>query len=147
MRLSFFISLCISLFGVLIVQNLFSSSGKPDQNIYLGYIGIIFVAPFIILSLFITYRYFYTLVKNASDKSLRYTFVVASLLLLISLAYFSLKYKGEIVKNSDGFFPPLNENTYQVYLNFYTFALVHTISAFFGSLFGMIKFKSQEEVS
>lgn len=147
MRLSFFISLCISLFGVLIVQNLFSSSGKPDQNIYLGYIGIIFVAPFIILSLFITYRYFYTLVKNASDKSLRYTFVVASFLLLISLAYFSLKYKGKIVKNTDVFFPPLNEKTYQVYLNFYTFALVHTISAFFGSLFGMIKCKGQEEAS
>lgn len=132
-RLSFFISLGISLLGVLIVQNLF------EDDKYLGFVGITFVTPFILLSLFITYRYFLLVVKETNDNLLKFTVIFGSLLLLIFLAYFSYQYKFQVVKNTKTLFPPFNEKTYQAYLNFYTFAFIHTFSALLGSIFGMIK--------
>lgn len=140
-RLSLFISLSISLIGILIVQSMFTThSVDPSQNKYLGFIGIIFVTPFILLSLFITYRYFYLVVKNTGEKRLVVTYILGCFVLLLLLTYFSFQYKGKMGENLSTFqFPPLNEKTYPIYFNFYTFAFIHTLSALFGSIFGSVK--------
>lgn len=134
-RLSFIISLCISLFGILIVQNLFAK----DMN--LGLIGLTFVTPFILLSLFITYRFILMTLQERNGKLSKFPFILVNFILLLFLSYFSYQYKLQVIKTDD-FFPPLNEKTYQVYMNFYTFALIHTISAFLGSIFGYVKNKN-----
>lgn len=139
MRLSFFISLCISLFGVLIVQHLFSSDAdNVNQSKYLGFIGITFVTPFILLSIFVTYRYFLSVIKNIRERLMRLVVILICISLLVFLGYFSYKYKMQIVQDTDSYFPPLNEKTYQVYFNFYTFSFVHTVSALCGSVQGII---------
>lgn len=139
MRLSFFISLLLSLIGVMIVQHLFTTNAvESGQNTYLGFIGLIFVIPFILLSLFITYRYFSMIVNQTTEKLLKVITILASILLLIFLGFYAMEYKNQLLPNTS-LFPPLNDKTYQVYLNFYTFTFIHTVSAFIGSVVGLFK--------
>lgn len=140
MRLSFFISIFLSLIGVMIVQSLFMSNAVDGNNTYLGFFGLVFVVPFILLSLFITYRYFSTIVKQTKEKFIKGITILASLLLLVFLGFYSLEYKNQHLPNS-ALFPPLTDKTFQVYLNFYTFAFIHTVSAFIGGVVALFKKK------
>lgn len=58
-RLSWLISIAISFFGFVLVSQLYEVQPKGATG-NLGFIGIIFLFPFIILSLITTFRYFLT---------------------------------------------------------------------------------------
>ncbi|MFC7684434.1 nucleoside-diphosphate sugar epimerase [Ureibacillus sp. GCM10028918] len=143
-RLSWFISLGISLLGFLIIGNFFTiQPEEPVSNGSLGWIGIILVLPFLLLSIFITFRYILTLTRTATDRLMKSLSIVAGVLLIGVLIFFSLDYKNDILAALDEssvglIFPKLNEYTYTIYFNFYTFALIHTIIGVIAAVVGAL---------
>ena len=72
LRLSWLISMGISLFGVMLIQYFFTT--KPEdiaETGNLGALGLALAAPFILLSLFITYRFFVESSRTARDHLMR----------------------------------------------------------------------------
>ena len=154
LRLSWLISLGISLFGVMIIQHFFTV--KPDDVAdggNLGALGLALVAPFILLSLFITYRFFVVSARNAKDHIMRMIYFIFGVALLVVLIFYSIDFKDSVYTSLGGDtttpgsviygFPVLNEYTNHVFLNFYTFGIVHTISGLFGTIVGMTKSDKQ----
>ncbi|WP_332649819.1 nucleoside-diphosphate sugar epimerase [Lysinibacillus sp. 54212] len=150
LRLSWMISLGIALLGVMVIQHFFSLSAEERAGGgNLGAVGITLVLPFILLSLFTTFRYFVDKARKAQDKILRALFLIGGIALIGALIYFSLNYKdgvyielGGTTKDEESKiygFPVLNEYTNHVFINFYTFALIQTISAVFGGIIGTLK--------
>ena len=150
LRLSWLISLGISLFGVMIIQHFFTV--KPDDVAdggNLGALGLALVAPFILLSLFITYRFFVVSSRNAKDHIMRMIYFIFGVALLVVLIFYSIDFKDSVYTSLGGDtttpgsviygFPVLNEYTNHVFLNFYTFGIVHTISGLIGTIVGMTK--------
>ena len=150
LRLSWLISLGISLFGVMIIQHFFTV--KPDDVAdggNLGALGLALVAPFILLSLFITYRFFVVSSRNAKDHLMRMIYFIFGVALLVVLIFYSIDFKDSVYTSLGGDtttpasviygFPVLNEYTNHVFLNFYTFGIIHTISGLIGSIVGMVK--------
>ncbi|MGA4517548.1 nucleoside-diphosphate sugar epimerase [Solibacillus silvestris] len=154
LRLSWLISMGISLFGVLIIQHFFTV--KPDDVANggnLGALGLALVAPFIILSLFITFRFFTESARNAKDQLLRMIYLVFGIALLVAFIYYAIDFSNNVYASLGGDtktpgstiyrFPLLNEYTNHVFLNFYTFGIVHTVSALIGAANGMFKSAKQ----
>lgn len=147
LRLSWLISLGLSLLGVLIVGNLYMHSEQNAESF--GFIGMVLVIPFLLLSLFITYRYFLVASSNAMDRIMKLFSFVGGFVLIGVLIFFAINYKNDVLSNvgassSDTILPTLNQQTYSVYFNFYTFALIHSISGLIGGFVGLSK-KSQNE--
>ncbi|SOC03003.1 hypothetical protein SAMN05880501_103151 [Ureibacillus xyleni] len=138
LRLSWLISLGISLLGFLITGNLFSA--KSDGNF--GFIGVIFVIPFLLLSMFITFRYFLELSRKAKVLS-KILSLVGGVLFIGILAYYFVDYKNNLNPTTN--FPKINNQTYSIYINFYTFALLHTSAGWFGGLLGFISVEKEKE--
>ena len=155
LRLSWMISVGISLFGVLLIEHFFTikadESGAASGN--LGALGLALVAPFILLSLFITFRYFTELSRQAKDRILRVCLLIGGIALAGALMYFALDYKDDVYASLGGTtnekgsviygFPILNEYTNNIFINFYTFALLHTISAIAGGVLGIFRPQKQ----
>lgn len=150
LRLSWLISLGISLFGVMMIQHFFTV--KPDDVANggnLGALGLALVAPFIVLSLFITFRFFVESARNAKDQIMRMIYFVFGVALLIAFIFYAVDFSKDVYASLGGDtkkegstiygFPVLNEYTNHVFLNFYTFGIVHTLSALIGTIVGMVK--------
>ena len=156
LRLSWLISMGISLFGVLIIQNFFTV--KPDDVANggnLGALGLALVAPFIILSLFITFRFFTESARNAKDRLMRMIYLVFGFALLAAFIYYAIDFSNNVYASLGGDtktpgssiyrFPLINEYTNHVFLNFYTYGIVHTLSALIGAANGMVKPKQSPQ--
>lgn len=150
LRLSWLISMGISLLGILIIQHFFTV--KPDEVANggnLGALGLALVAPFIILSLFITFRFFTENARKAKDQLMRMIYLVFGVALLVAFIYYAIDFSNNVYASLGGDtktpgsaiyrFPLLNEYTNHVFLNFYTFGIVHTLSALIGAATGMVK--------
>lgn len=68
------------------------------------------------------------------------------------LVYLSLDYKNDILATLDGadarggyHLPSLNEYTYTIYFNFYTFALIHAVVGIIAALVGVFKPEAKKE--
>ncbi|WP_342468984.1 hypothetical protein [Ureibacillus sp. FSL K6-3587] len=132
-RLSWLISLAISFFGFLIVNQLFEVQPKGASG-NLGFIGFIFLFPFVLLSLFATFRYFLTAARNAKN-SVKWLGIISGILLTGFFLYFFLDIKNSI----HGSIWKLDQETSRLYFDIYTFGLIHTISGVLGALYGIIK--------
>lgn len=150
LRLSWMISSGIALLGVMVIEHFFSLSAEETAGGgNLGAVGIVLVLPFILLSLFTTFRYFVEAARNAKDKILRACLLIGGVALIAVLIYFSLEYKNQVFIELGGTtkdegskifgYPVLNEYTNNVFINFYTFALIQTISAVIGGIVGIFK--------
>ena len=158
LRLSWLISIGISLFGVLLIEHFFTLTADDigGQGGNLGAVGLALVAPFILLSLFITFRYFTERSRKAHDPILRICLLIGGGFLAVALLYYALDYKDEVYATLGGTtedkgsliyqFPVLNEYTNKIFINFYTFAFIHTISAILGGLFGILKPQQAETI-
>lgn len=156
LRKSWIISLAISLFGVMLVEYFFTLKGDETSDIggNLGAFGIALIAPFLLLSLFITFRYFTHYARTTNDKMMRTILTVFMLLFFIVVAYFAIDYRADIYTELGGShndpnsqiygYPVLNEYTNRVFINLYTFFCSHAIAAFAGLLFGTLKPKAIE---
>lgn len=150
LRLSWLISVGISLFGVLLIEHFFTM--EPDaiaNGGNLGALGLALVLPFVLLSLFITFRYFTELTRTAKDSFMRSIYTGFGFALLIFVVYYAIGYKNDVYATLGGDtktagsiiygFPLLNEYTNRVFINFYTFTAVHLISALAGAFFGIFR--------
>ncbi|HWL25460.1 MAG TPA: nucleoside-diphosphate sugar epimerase [Ureibacillus sp.] len=155
LKLSWLISLGISLIGFLIIESFFTiqpegSSGSGN----LGAVGIALVLPFLLLSLYTTYRYFSTLLGQSTDTLNRVLILVSSIVLFGVFLYFSNEYRTDVIDSLGGpttdpnskiyQYPLLNQFTNSIFFNFYTFGLIHTISGVIGGLVGWIRPKKEE---
>ena len=150
LRLSWLISMGISLFGVMIIQHFFTV--KPDEVANagnLGALGMALVAPFILLSLFTTYRFFVESSRHAKDHMMRMIYFVFGVALVVVLIYYANDYRADVFARLGGDtktvgsqiygFPLLNEYTNSIFINFYTFGIVHAIAGLVGAIFGMLR--------
>lgn len=137
-RFSWLISIAISFFGLLIVGQLFSVQPK-DATGNLGFIGTIFLFPFILLSLFTTFRYFTVLSRSIPQVGIKIAGILGGLLLIAFFLYFSIDTKNAILAEINEPISPFDEKGSQIYFNFYTFGLIHTVSGVLGALFGLLK--------
>ncbi|AWE08277.1 nucleoside-diphosphate sugar epimerase [Lysinibacillus sp. 2017] len=150
LRLSWLISMGISLFGVMLIQYFFKL--KPEETAEvgnLGALGLALVIPFLILSIFITYRFFVESARHAHDQLMRMIYLIFGVALLVAFIYYANDFKNEVYTSLGGNtktlgsqiygFPVLNEYTNHVFVNFYTFGIIHTISGLIGALVGIIK--------
>ncbi|RUL46481.1 MULTISPECIES: nucleoside-diphosphate sugar epimerase [Lysinibacillus] len=141
LRLSWLISLGISLIGFLIIGNLYSVKIEEGSGNF-GFVGIIFVVPFLLLSLFTTFRYFLAVARNSVDRLMKTLSIVSGFIFIGILIYFVIDYKNAIyltLSDSLSDLPLINEHTYTVFLNFYTFALIHAIVGLIGGIVGLTK--------
>lgn len=150
LRLSWLISVGISLFGVLLIEYFFTM--KPDDAAAagnLGALGLALVLPFVLLSLFITFRYFTELARAAQDSLMRSIYIGFGVAALIFVIYYTIGYQNDVYLTLGGDtttpgsiiygFPILNEYTNRIFINFYTFAAVHLLSALAGAFTGIFK--------
>ncbi len=150
LRLSWLISMGISLFGVMLIQYFFKM--KPEETAEagnLGALGIALIIPFLILSLFITYRFFVESARHAHDRLMRIIYLIFGVALLVVFIYYANDFKNDVYTSLGGNtkalgsqiygFPVLNEYTNHVFINFYTFGIIHTISGLIGAFVGIIK--------
>lgn len=78
--------------------------------------------------------------------------IIGGFLLVAVLMYFSISYKNDILATIDGsniaqafHLPELNEYTYTIYFNIYTFALLHAIVGLIAALVGFNKPETKKE--
>lgn len=125
---------------------------QPENTVKhgnLGIVGIVLVAPFILLSSFITFRFSTELSRHAQDKMLRNILLIAGVGLVLVTSYYAWQYKNEVYASLGGTtsdpnskiygFPILNEYTNRAVINYYTFLLIHTLSAIAGAVYGIVK--------
>lgn len=156
LRKSWLISIAISLFGVMIIEYFFTF--QPDDAVKhgnLGIVGLALITPFILLSLFVTFRFFMELSRETKDSILRNILVIAGIGLIIATGYYAVQYKNDVYASLGGTtydpqsqiygLPVLNEYTNRVFINYYTFLFIHTISAVLGAIYGVVKPKKAAE--
>ena len=157
LKLSWLISLGISLFVFLMIEHFFTiqpegTSGSGN----LGAVGIALVLPFLILSLFTTFRYLSTFVNQTKDPLNRVFTIISMIVLLNIFIYFAYSYQQDVFESLGGStsnpnsqiyqYPLLNQYTNHIFFNFYTFGLVHTFSGLIGSIVGWFKPKKEESL-
>lgn len=156
LRKSWLISIAISLFGVMIIEYFFTF--QLDDTVKhgnLGIVGLALITPFILLSLFVTFRFFMELSRGSKDSILRNILVIAGIGLIIATGYYAVQYKNDVYASLGGTtydpqsqiygLPVLNEYTNRVFINYYTFLFIHTISAVLGAIYGVVKPKKAAE--
>lgn len=152
-RLSWLISCGIAIFGVMLVQYFFQMKSDTGS---LGIVGIALVVPFVLLCLFITYKYFTYLATIKIDTITRIIYIGFALLFVGVLFYFAMDYKdtvyaqlGETIHdNESAIFGMgwLNEKTSVIYFNFYTILIAISTTAFIGYVSRLIQGQKEKEL-
>jgi len=151
LKLSWLISLGITLIGFLIIQQFFTIQPEGvSANGNLGLVGIVIVTPFLLLSLFTTYRFFLVRIKEGKDKVMKIITIFGGLFMIAVLFYLVIDYKNTVITSLEPNIKidkssQLNEFTYDIFFNFYTYALVHTVSGVIGTIVGFIQSKKTKE--
>ncbi|MDM5334711.1 nucleoside-diphosphate sugar epimerase [Ureibacillus composti] len=151
LKLSWLISLGITLIGFLIIQQFFTIQPEGvSANGNLGLVGIVIVTPFLLLSLFTTYRFFLVRIKEGKDKVMKIITIFGGLFMIAVLFYLVIDYKNTVITSLEtnikiDKFSQMNEFTYDIFFNFYTYALVHTVSGVIGTIVGFIQSKIIKE--
>jgi len=151
LKLSWLISLGITLIGFLIIQQFFTIQPEGvSANGNLGLVGIVIVTPFLLLSLYTTYRFFLVRIKEGKDKVMKIISIFVGFFMIAVLFYLVIDYKNTVVTSLESNinideFPQLNEFTFDIFFNFYTYALVHTVSGVIGTIVGFIQSKIIKE--
>lgn len=149
-RLSWLISIAIAFFGVMIIEHFFAMApGDVERGGNLGAFGIALVAPFILLSLYITYRFFMTASHNTTQPVYRLGSLLLGILFVSVMYHYANDYKMDVYAQLGGDannphsiiygYPPLNEYTNHIFVNFYTFFFVHGLVAVIAGFIGMFK--------
>ncbi len=150
LRLSWLISMGISLFGVMIIEHFFTlKADETGASGNLGALGIALVIPFFLLSIFTTFRYFTERARHAKDTIFRTFWLMLGVGLTAFLFYYAVQFKDEIYIQLGGStaepssviygYPLLNEYTNKIFINFYTFGFVHALAGILGGLFEIMK--------
>ena len=152
-RLSWLISCGIAIFGVMLVQYFFQMKSETGN---LGIVGIALVIPFVILCLFITFKYFSYLATIKSDTITRIIYIVFGILFVGVLFYFATDYKDTVYTELGGTTHDkestiygmswLNEKTSVIYFNFYTILIAISTAAFIGYVSSLIRGKKEKEL-
>lgn len=152
-RLSWLISCGIAIFGVMIVQYFFLMKSDTGN---LGIVGIALVLPFILLCLFITYKYFSYLSTIKIDKITRIIYLGFGILFVGVLFYFTMDYKKTVLAELGGTrhdigsaiygLSWLNEKTSVIYFNFYTILIAISTTALIGYVIGLIQGPKEKEL-
>jgi hypothetical protein len=140
-RLSWLISSSIAIFGVMLIQYFYQFKSETGN---LGIVGIAIVLPFVLLCLFITFRYFRSASKAMSDKIMLICYNIFGIALATAFIYFAIDYRNEVFQTlGGGASSPnstiygefgLNSDTSNVYFNFYTISATITVTAVISSL-------------
>lgn len=151
LRLSWLISIGISLFGFMITEHFFTVKADETATVggNLGALGIALVLPFLLLSMVTTFRYFTEQLRSTKDSVIRTFLLMLGVGLTAVFIYYAVQYKNDVYAQLGGTtintesiiygYPVLNEYTNKIFMNFYTFGALHTILALAGSLYGMLK--------
>ena len=152
-RLSWLISCGIAIFGVMTVQYFFQMKSDVGS---LGIVGIALVIPFILLCIFITYKYFSYLSTIKIDPITRIIYIGFGILFVGVLFYFAMDYKATIYAELGGTIHDkgsaiygmswLNEQTSVIYFNFYTILILISTVAFIGYVSGLIQGQKEKEL-
>ncbi|MGE7666131.1 nucleoside-diphosphate sugar epimerase [Ureibacillus composti] len=151
LKLSWLISLGITLIGFLIIQQSFTIQPEGvSANGNLGLVGIVIVTPFLLLSIFTTFRFFLVRFKEGKDKVMEIIAIFGGLFMIAVLFYLVIDYKNTVITSLEPNIKidkssQLNEFTYDIFFNFYTYALVHTVSGVIGTIVGFIQSKKTKE--
>lgn len=156
LKLSWLISLGISLIGFLVIEHFFTiQPEKVSGSGNLGAVGITLILPFLLLSLLTTCRYFLVLFQNTIGQINKIITVISGFILIGIFIYFSIDYKNDVINSLNGptwdpeseiyGLPTLNQYTNHIFFNFYTFALVHTISGTIGTIIGILKREKEKK--
>ena len=151
LKLSWLISLGITLIGFLIIQQFFTIQPEGvSANGNLGLVGIVIVTPFLLLSIFTTFRFFLVRFKEGKDKVMKIIAIFGGLFMIAVLFYLVIDYKNTVITSLEPNIKidkssQLNEFTYDIFFNFYTYALVHTVSGVIGTIVGFIQSKIIKE--
>lgn len=152
-RLSWLISSGLAIFGVMMIQYFYQFESETGS---LGVVGLALAIPFVLLCLFITFRYFTDLSRHkATDGLMRGIYMLVGVAFLFALIYFALDFKevtfaelGGSTTDKDsqvyGLFW-LNEHTSAIYFNFYTIAALISLAAITGAVNGVFKPKRKED--
>ena len=150
-RLSWLISCGIAIFGVMLVQYFFQIRTETGS---LGIVGIALVIPFILLCLFITFKYFSYLATIKTDTITRIIYIVFGILFVGVLFYFAIDYKDTVYTELGGTTHDkdsaiygmswLNEKTSVIYFNFYTILISISSTALIGYINRLIGQKEKE---
>lgn len=149
-KLSWLISLGLTLTGFLIIEHLFTVNPTSfSGNGNFGLMAIPFIIPFLLLSLFTTYKYIQHLTVNAKSTTSIWISIGTSIVFAGILLYFCFDYKenlyealGEPALGPDSKiygFEFINQYTNSILFNPFTFLFVHSISGVIGAVYGFIK--------
>ena len=152
-RLSWFISCGIAIFGVMLMQYFFQIKSDTGS---LGIVGIALVVPFVLLCLFITYKYFAYLATIKIDTITRIIYIGFGILFVGVLFYFAIDYKNTVYAELGGTIHDkesaiygmswLNEKTSVIYFNFYTILIAISTAAFIGYVSRLIQPQIEKEL-
>ncbi len=152
-RLSWLISCGIAIFGVMLVQYFFQIKSDTGS---LGIVGIAIVIPFVLLCLFITYKYFSFLAMFKTNRIMRIIYITFGLLFICVLFYFAIDYKEVVYAELGGTIHDeesaiygmnwLNEKTSVIYFNFYTILIAISTTAFIGYVSRLIQGQKEKEL-
>ena len=152
-RLSWLISCGIAIFGVMLVQYFFQMKSDTGS---LGIVGIALVVPFVLLCIFITYKYFSYLATIKIDTITRIIYIGFGILFVGVLFYFATDYKDTVYADLGGTIHVkesaiygmrwLNEKTSVIYFNFYTILIAISTTAFIGYVSRLMRGQKEEEL-
>lgn len=152
-RLSWIISIGIAIFGVMLIQYFYQFSSETGN---LGIVGITIVTPFVLLCLFITFRFFNQLGKQPSDSINRIAYLVFGPLFIAMLIYYENDYKQSVFAKLGGTTSDpqskiygmhwLNAETSKIYFNFYTIVILIASVAIISYAIGSFQYKRKKEL-
>ena len=153
LRLSWLISCGIAIFGVMLIQYFYQMKSDTGN---LGIVGIVLVIPFVLLCLFITFKYFSYLAAIKIDTITRTIYIIFGILFVSVLFYFAIDYKDMVYTELGGTtydkesaiygMSWLNEKTSVIYFNFYTILIAISTTAFIGYVSNLIRGKKEKEL-
>lgn len=140
------ISLAITLVGFLLMEYFFSYTVESGNGNF-GFVGIILLLPFLLLSLFITIRYFIVVASDSSRRSVIIGILIGVIIFVGSI-YFAIDNKNHIISTTgDVTFSmfTLTAEASRIYFNLYTFISLHTACGLIGAIIHLFSNKNKAE--